>query len=158
MSEKNGALLAGKQAAMERRRERFLGAFRGSTGNFQLACRLAGVSAVTVSRWRRSDQAFARDFGEVEDAAILALESEARRRAAEGSDRLIVFLLSSRRPDRYGYRAQRGEALDASAEEIAREMRAMYDDLESFVPAAPPSQTIDVTPEQPDSGERRSAE
>lgn len=155
---KNGALLAGKQAAMERRRERFLAAFRSSLGDLELACKVAKISPVSVARWKRQDESFKAQFDEVEDGAILALESEARRRAAAGSDRLLIFLLSSRRPDRYGYRAQHGEPSDESALEIARAMRAMYDDLESFVPAAPPSQTIEETPPKSEAGESRSAE
>jgi len=91
----NETLLSGKREHMAQRKERFLAALTGSCGDARLACRVAGVSATTVARWKSSDEGFSAASDEVEDAAFLLLEAEARRRAMAG-EREASGLLRSR--------------------------------------------------------------
>lgn len=134
----NETLLSGKREHMAQRKERFLSALAGSCGDTRLACRVAGVSATTVARWNSCDGEFRAASDEVEDAAFLLLEAEARRRAMAGSDRLLIFLLSSRLPHKYGFAQQARAVLDQSeAREIAVDMVRVYQELEGYCPPPP---------------------
>jgi len=97
---------------------RFLGHL-ADTGNVSAACRLARLDRRTAYQWRSADAAFHRHWQEALDAAVDALEAEARRRAVEGvehphfhqgqvagtvkrySDALLMFLLRAHRPERF---------------------------------------------------------
>lgn len=65
------------------------------------ACRAAGVGRTTVYERRQADEDFALAWADVEERSTELLEQIAVRRAAQGSDVLLIFLLKSRRPDRY---------------------------------------------------------
>ena len=62
------------------------------------ACRVAGVGRTTAYEARRRDERFALAWQELEEGAGEVLEAEGYRRAMEGSDRLMEFLLKARRP------------------------------------------------------------
>lgn len=47
------------------------------------------------------DPDYADAFSDAEDQAVDTLEEEARRRALESSDTLLIFLMKSRRPELY---------------------------------------------------------
>jgi hypothetical protein len=47
----------------------------------------------------RTDAKFAREWAEIEEASTEQLERIAVRRASEGSDVLLIFLLKARRPE-----------------------------------------------------------
>jgi hypothetical protein len=49
----------------------------------------------------RTDAKFAREWAEIEEASTEQLERIAVRRASEGSDVLLIFLLKARRPEVY---------------------------------------------------------
>ncbi|WP_237740193.1 hypothetical protein [Oceanibaculum indicum] len=101
-----------------RRMRRFLGHL-ADTGNVSAACRLARLDRRTAYQWRGADADFRRLWQEALDAAVDALEAEARRRAVEGvehphfhqgqvagtvkrySDALLMFLLRAHRPERF---------------------------------------------------------
>ena len=101
-----------------RRMRRFLGHL-ADTGNVSAACRLAKLDRRTAYQWRGADADFRRLWQEALDAAVDALEAEARRRAVEGvehphfhqgqvagtvkrySDALLMFLLRAHRPERF---------------------------------------------------------
>lgn len=61
----------------------------------------AGLERAALSAWRADDE----DFAEAWDAAMEAgtdlLEDLARERVATGGDSLLMFLLKSRRPEKY---------------------------------------------------------
>lgn len=78
-------------------RGRFLKALK--EGNTVLdAADAAGRSARTFYRHREADQAFADAWAEAEKLSTQGLEKEARRRALDGSDNLLMFLLKKRDP------------------------------------------------------------
>jgi hypothetical protein len=57
--------------------------------------------ATYVYRHREGDDAFAAAWAQVEDDVSDDLEEEAVRRAKDGSDTLLIFLLKARRPEKY---------------------------------------------------------
>lgn len=71
------------------------------TGNVMLSARGAGVDRRTPYDLRARDERFAQAWADADEAATQVLEAEARRRAMATSDRLLEFLLKSRRPAVY---------------------------------------------------------
>jgi hypothetical protein len=85
------------------------------------AVRKAGLSRAEAYRWRKEDSEFKRQWEEAVSEGVDLLEDEAQRRAVDGynvrdiynknrevigqvrkySDSLLMFLLKSRRPERY---------------------------------------------------------
>ncbi len=63
------------------------------------ACEAAGISRQTWYNWLERDPMFADQARDAEEAAIDALEAEARRRAKAGSDILLMFCLKAKRPE-----------------------------------------------------------
>lgn len=70
-------------------------------GNISIACNIVGIHPMTVYGWLRNDEEFNEDYNTAVDFAVGTLEMEARRRAMEGSDRLLEFLLKSLKPEVY---------------------------------------------------------
>jgi hypothetical protein len=70
-------------------------------GSLIIACNLANVHPSTVRQWLARDAEFTEAYDTATDNAVAILEMEARRRALEGSDRLLEFLLKSLRPEVY---------------------------------------------------------
>lgn len=92
--------MASGASGTAKKRARFLDALR-EHGTVYAACQASGVPRTTVYRWREDDA----DFAAAWDAAIEdvtdMLEREAIRRATEGSDTLMIFLLKANRPEKY---------------------------------------------------------
>lgn len=65
------------------------------------AAKAAGIHRATAYEWRKQDPQFAAAWGDVEDRSTEVLEQIAVRRAAQGSDVLLMFLLKARRPELY---------------------------------------------------------
>jgi len=80
--------------------EMLLAAFCES-GNFADACKLAGVSRMTVWRRRQADPEFDSAFIEAKELAVQTLEEIAYDRARAKSDLLMMFLLKAARPEMY---------------------------------------------------------
>jgi hypothetical protein len=78
----------------------FIAAF-SECGNISIACNIVGIHPMSVYGWLRNDEEFNEDYNTAVDFAIATLEMEARRRAMEGSDRLLEFLLKSLKPEVY---------------------------------------------------------
>jgi hypothetical protein len=79
----------------------FLEHFRAH-GNVSWACRAVGITRrPTVYEWQEHDDEFAAAFREAEIEATETLEQEAYRRAFQGSDTLLIFLLKARAPTKY---------------------------------------------------------
>jgi hypothetical protein len=86
--------------------ERFLDALR-ACGSVRQACRQTGVTRSTVYEWRNGDPEFRAQWDEALEQGLDALEDEGMRRAFAGSDRLLMYMLSNRRPEVYSpYRAR----------------------------------------------------
>jgi hypothetical protein len=91
----------------------------GEHGMVTLACQTIGIGRSTAYEARQSDEQFALAWADVEELTTEKMEREAYRRAVEGvqrdvlfqgdkvgeerhySDTLLIFMLKSRRPDRY---------------------------------------------------------
>lgn len=71
------------------------------TGMVSEACKAAHVGRSTVYDARQRDEQFALAWADVEEASTEELERVAVRRACEGSDVLLIFLLKARRPEKY---------------------------------------------------------
>ena len=67
----------------------------------QNAANVAGVARGTVYRWKQESEDFATAWDEALDSGVDRLEDEAYRRAMDGSDTLLIFLLKSKRPKVY---------------------------------------------------------
>lgn len=80
--------------------ERFLAALR-DTGIIREACNVAGVGRSTVYERKDASPEFARLFADALEDAIEDLERTARKRAKDGSDTLMIFLLRAHRPEKY---------------------------------------------------------
>jgi len=65
----------------------------------------AGAGRGAMYIWRREDPLFAADWDEAVEVGTDLLEDEARRRAMNGSDQVLMFLLKARRPQQYKDRA-----------------------------------------------------
>ena len=71
------------------------------TANVTLAAQAADVPRPYAYEWRNKDDKFAAGWYSAMEAAADYLEAEARRRAAAGSDVLLIFLLKGARPEKY---------------------------------------------------------
>ena len=117
----------------------FLATLR-ATGNVMLSCQSAHISKVVAYRLKNNNQIFRKQWEEAEDDAIETLEAIARKRAAESSDVLLIFLLKAHRPEKYRevYRVEHTVIQDEvkrlaaetglSAEAIEAEFRALTGD------------------------------
>ncbi len=70
------------------------------------AARVAGVGRSTAYDRRKRDEEFAAAWDELVEASTEELEHEAIRRAKNGSDVLLMFMLKARRPQIYVERHQ----------------------------------------------------
>ena len=70
------------------------------------AARRAGISRRATYDRRQRDEVFREAWDEVLERSTEILEQIALRRAAEGSDQLLMFLLRARRPEVYVERHQ----------------------------------------------------
>jgi hypothetical protein len=76
-------------------------------GQVAQAARAVGISPKTAYRWRQAYPALAPRWAAALEQGLDSLEDEAVRRAFEGSDRLLMFVLSRRRPEVYsGHQAK----------------------------------------------------
>jgi hypothetical protein len=70
-------------------------------GQVTQAARAVGISPKTAYRWRQAYPALAPRWEAALEQGLDCLEDEAVRRAFEGSDKLLMFVLSRRRPEVY---------------------------------------------------------
>ena len=79
---------------------RFLNALRSGL-TVTRACIEAEVAFSTVHSWRTHDPEFKAKWDEAMEQGTCRLEDAAVDRAVAGSDRLLIFLLKGRRPEKY---------------------------------------------------------
>jgi hypothetical protein len=65
------------------------------------AAERTGIGYTSLFEWRQADPEFAAEVEAAMEAATDLLEDEARRRAMDQSDLLLIFLLKARRPGIY---------------------------------------------------------
>lgn len=80
----------------------FLAALR-AYGNIRLACEAAKIPRATYRAWIKQKK-FGQQAADALDDFVDSIELDAVKRARAGSDVIIKFLLSSRRPEVYGQR------------------------------------------------------
>lgn len=73
-----------------------------NSGNIRASCEAAVIPRTTAYRWRRTWKTFADEWDQALEDAIDILEAKAWKRAAEESDRLLMFLLKAHRREKYG--------------------------------------------------------
>ena len=109
--------------ANDQQKERFLEAHANGATVCD-AARSAGVHRGTVYKWRERDPDFALAWREARDKFVQELEMEAYKRAIEGSDRLLIFLLRSYKPDTYSEkRKQEHGSIGVTIAELAERVR-----------------------------------
>lgn len=79
---------------------RLLDAFRAGCA-IGTSCAQAGISRATYYRWREADPAFAAEADDAIEYGTDVLEDVVFQRAVMTSDTLAIFLLKSRRPEKY---------------------------------------------------------
>jgi len=72
-----------------------------AAGNVTLAAQGAGISRNQAYDWRHKDPDFAAAWEDALTLGLYRLEDRAIEMAMDGNDRLIMYLLSARLPDRY---------------------------------------------------------
>ena len=89
------------------------------------AARCAGIHRSTVYRWREQDPEFAMAWDEARQKLVEDLEMEAYKRAIDGSDRMLIFLLKAYKPDTYNEKTQQGRssAIGLTLAELAEKVR-----------------------------------
>lgn len=110
------------------------------TGNVTESCENVGVNRSTVYVWQEKDDQFVAGWREAEIQATERLESEARRRAVDGtqkpvyqggqlvgyitekSDTLLIFLLKAHAPEKYRDNVSVTVQVKAEAERIAAKL------------------------------------
>lgn len=97
---------------------RFIDVF-AATGNVRLAAGAAGVSRDAPYKRAQANTAFAAEWLRAREDAVDMLEAEARRRALNASDSLLMFLLKSERPERFRERVDVRFDIRREAERIA---------------------------------------
>ncbi len=85
-------------------RSRFL-EMLGETGNVRDTCRALDLHRPTLYLWRQDDPTFAAAWEEAIALGTEGLEDEARNRAINGSDILLIFMLKALKPEKYRERS-----------------------------------------------------
>jgi transposase-like protein len=97
---KGGGDVPPRHRLTSERKRRFLEALReGAT--VAAAARAAGVSRMTAYRERARNPDFAAAWDDAIEDGTDELEEEVPRRALDGNDRLLMFPLEARRPEKY---------------------------------------------------------
>lgn len=97
--------------------------------NFMEACEALHLDRSTAFRWRQADPEFAQACRDALKVSIEKLEAEAERRALHGSDKLLMFLLERRAPDKYhiAQKLEHSGSVDLAAAVMAARRRANGD-------------------------------
>lgn len=85
------------------------------SGNITQSAAAAECERTIHYYWLQEDPAYAKAFEQAEARFADNLEAEARRRAIQGSDTLMIFLLKGAKPDRYADRSKVALGGDANS-------------------------------------------
>ena len=117
-----------RRSGVSEAKQKFLAAHQFGASVVE-AARLAGVHPRTPYRWRDHDPEFAQAFREARDGLVEGLEWEAFRRAINGNDRLLMFLLKSFKPDTYHGRGSPGVSTEGKASKGNASIAAQFVEL-----------------------------
>lgn len=115
----------------QQKKDAFIQAY-AELGTITHAARQAGIARKTVYRWQQADEDFALAMHDCREQVTDTLEREAIRRATDGSDTLLIFMLKANRPDKYRENVKiehsgqiRQDLSDLSTEELRERARAL---------------------------------
>ena len=124
------------------RKRRFLDAYR-EIGFVKHAAATAGISRKTCYAWRDEDPAFREEFDAIDAGWTDELERIATKRAKDGSDDLMKFLLAARNPSRFRGAAKveltgrdGGPVRTQSEVAVTAEVAAMLGRIDAFAAGA----------------------
>ncbi len=100
------------------------------TANVRSSCQAAGIDRSTAYDHRASDPEFKAAWETALEDACDVLEAIARKRAADVSDTLLIFLLKAHRPEKYRENI-RVETVDKVQLEIVEEIIAVNENHEA---------------------------
>lgn len=136
------------EVTLDERKEQFLAMIEDYSVTDGAAALAVGVDRVTAWRWKK-DPVFKERYDKARKVCLDQLVKEAERRAVNGSDRLLMFLLEHYDPERFGKREEinlgnaKGKPLQITAPEAAERVaqlmalaarrKADEDELESLV-------------------------
>jgi hypothetical protein len=115
----------------------------GETGIVTHAAKAAKVSRETVYLYRNNSAEFARRWAEAMELGNEMLEDVARQRALKGSDRLLQFMLTHNKPERYNPPFMQQVQMDVS-KLSDEELRARIAELEGGVLSPPGDEDDDA--------------
>jgi hypothetical protein len=93
------------------------------------ACKAACIGRRTAYDHRQRDEAFALRWADALEEGTDKLEDEAHRRALDGSDSLLIFLLKARRPEKYreSVKVEHAGSIDVAPDRLAEAREAGLD-------------------------------
>lgn len=91
----------GEMTLKDARQLRALKAF-ARLGKVGEACEAADISRWTWNDWKKNDHEFNAVYQQILEVSTDELEMEGLKRAADGSDTLLMFFLKTRRREKYG--------------------------------------------------------
>ena len=98
--------LRAAEVSLNERQDQFLELIRDHATTDAAAAAAVGSSRFTVCRWKRDDPAFKARYDEARKIGLEHLVREAERRALNGSDKLMMFLLEHYDRERFGKREE----------------------------------------------------
>ena len=106
----------------------------GRTGNVTAASKAVSLYPSTAYHYRNQDQKFADAWDEALEKSVDILEMEARKRAFEGSDVLLIFLLKGARPYKYRDTHHIDMTVSKKPNEVAQAIRDAEAAMVSTIP------------------------
>ena len=92
--------MSNRTKRMDEKRAKFLASLEEGN-SIARAASDAGVGRSTAYEWRTAEPAFAKAWDDAVESGTDALEDEAIKRAKNGSDTLLIFMLKGRRPEKF---------------------------------------------------------
>lgn len=114
-------------------------------GTISAACKAAGIGRSTWYGIKKDDPQFAADAEHAKHEVADGLEQEAIRRAYDGSDVLLIFLLKGHKPEKFkerNYSEIRSENKNAHTTESVSETSAWIEDLLGTGQAKPAKEPV----------------
>ena len=114
-------------------------------GTISAACKAAGIGRSTWYGIKKDDPQFAADAEHAKHEVADGLEQEAIRRAYDGSDVLLIFLLKGHKPEKFkerNYSEVRSETKNAHTHEPVSSTNEWIEDLLGTGQAKPAKEPV----------------
>ena len=119
---------------------KFLVALAKTNSSVTMACEAGGIRRATIYAWRQQDEDFAKAWDSALEEGTDRLEEEAARRALNGSDVLLIFLLKARRKEKYAdlhrqwHSGPGDEAIKVEVEDSRPTIEALFSEFAHLQP------------------------